>query len=194
MFDVSERLYLASGDTAEVRIVRDLSRPARRLESVASVRTLTEWISPEGGWTRRNGIVTVMSPEALAAELQGLRQESYAIYHRIARDDPKLRVELRSGGALFAFEQDERLLCWFQIAANGVLLGWGNVYDGAVNQHYYGPTGDMGDAVLPRFGVTSTGSYRFEYLGARLADGTLEAPDPGKEPTAAPPPPSASPQ
>ena len=57
-----------------------------------------------------------MSAEQLAAELQGLRQEPYAIYHRIAIGDSRLRVELRDGGALYFFDGDERLLCWFQLA------------------------------------------------------------------------------
>jgi hypothetical protein len=118
-----------------------------------------------------------MSAEERASELQGLRQEPYAIYHRIAVDDPGLRVELRDDGTLRFFDATERLLCWFQRAPNGVLLGWGNVYDGAINQHWYGPTADFGDARLPRFGVSSTGSFRFEYLGATLAEGELVEPD-----------------
>jgi hypothetical protein len=118
-----------------------------------------------------------MSAEERASELQGLRQEPYAIYHRIAVDDPGLRVELREDGTLRFFDATERLLCWLQRAPNGVLLGWGNVYDGAINQHWYGPTADFGDANLPRFGVSSTGSFRFEYLGATLAEGELVEPE-----------------
>ena len=66
--------------------------------------------------------------------------------------------------------RDERLLCWFQVAPNGVLLGWGNFFDGVVNQHYYGPVVPFGPAKLPKFGATSNGSYRFEYLTARFSD------------------------
>ena len=162
---------------AELRITRDLARPARRLESRTPDRTIIEWISPDGGWTRRDGEKLPMSAEELAAELQGLRQEPYAIYHRLARRDSRLRAELRDGGALYFYDSDERLLCWFQLAPNGVLLGWGNVYDGAINQHWYGPVADMGDAHLPRFGVAANGSFRFEYLGATLTEGPLATPE-----------------
>ena len=177
VFEVRERGYPSSGKVAELRITRDLSRPARRLESRTPERTIVEWISPDGGWRRRDGEKLPMSAEELAAELQGLRQEPYAIYHRLARRDPRLRAELRDGGALYFFDGDERLLCWFQLAPNGALLGWGNFYDGAVNQHWYGPVTDMGDVQLPRFGVAANGSFRFEYVGATLTEGPLAMPE-----------------
>ena len=88
LFEASERTLLNSGQQGELRIARDLSRPARLLESVTPERTVTEWLSPDGGWVRRDGVLTTMTAERLAAELQGLRQEPYAIYHRLARIDP----------------------------------------------------------------------------------------------------------
>jgi len=177
VFEARERGYLSSGQVAELKITRDLARPARRLESRTPQRTIIEWISPDGGWTRHDGDEASMSAEELAAKLQGLRQEPYAIYHRIAIGDPRMRVELRDGGALYFFDGDERLLCWFQLAPNGVLLGWGNFYDGAINQHWYGPVADMGDANLPRFGVAASGNFRFEYLGTTLTEGPLATPE-----------------
>jgi hypothetical protein len=177
-FVVTESIYPASGNRAEVRVARDFERPARLLVATSASGTRSEWISPDGGWTRRNDTLTAMTPEALAAELQGLAQEPYAIYHRIAKDDPALRVELRDGSNLFVFEGDERLLCWFQRAPNGTLLGWGNFYDGAINQHYYGPLVEFGPARLPKFGTTASGSYRFEYLLAGFSDDALAEPPP----------------
>jgi hypothetical protein len=177
VLEARERGHLSSGQVAELTITRDLARPARRLESRTPQRTIVEWISPDGGWIQRNGEKVSLTAEALAAELQGLRQEPYAIYHRLALRDPRLRAELRDGGALYFFDGDERLLCWFQLAPNGVLLGWGNFYDGAINQHWYGPVADMGDANLPRFGVAASGGFRFEYLGATLTEGPLATPE-----------------
>jgi hypothetical protein len=170
-FEVRERVYLSSGAVAELRIARDLSAYSRVLESVRPGKRIVEWISSDAGWVERDGKVTPMSAAELAAERQGLRQEPYAIYHRIARDDPALRVELRDDGQVFFFDSDERLLCWFQRAPNGVLLAWGNFYDGAINQHYYGPARDFGRYRLPRFGISSSGSMRFEYTAARALDG-----------------------
>ena len=166
------------GAPEAVAAARDFERPARLLVAVTATGTRTEWLSPEGGWTRRNGVVTPMPPERLAAELQGLAQEPYAIYHRIARSDPRLRVELRDSTNLYVFDGDERLLCWFQRAPNGTLLGWGNFYDGAINQHYYGPLVDVGSARLPKFGAAANGSFRFEYVSAGFSDEALADPGP----------------
>jgi hypothetical protein len=176
-FSVEERGFLRSGEVAQLRITRDLRRGARVIVNVTPSRHIVEWLSLERGWVMRDGKVTALAAEELAAELQGLKQEPYSIYHRIARNDRGIRVELREQNAmLFVFDHDERLLCWFQLDARGALLGWGNVYDGAINQHYYGPTTDMGDANLPKWGAASNGSFRFEYLSARLNDQPVAEP------------------
>lgn len=175
-FYAEERAFLRSGEVADLRIWRDFDGEARRLENRTPTRTIVEWLSPAGGWEARDGVLSPMSPSTLAAELQGLRQEPYAIYHRLALGDPKLRVELRDGPALYVFDADERLLCWFPLDRTGAPIGWGNVYDGAINQHYYGPLVDVGDANLPRWGVSGTGAFRFEYIAARLTDEAVTAP------------------
>lgn len=181
-FTVEERGFLRSGEVAQLRISRDLERGARRFESVTPTTTIMEWAAPEGGWVMNNGKVTAMPAAELAAELQGLKQEPYSIYHRLARNDEALRVELREQGAmLMVFDRDERVLCWFQLDPRGGLMGWGNFYDGRINQHYYGPLADMGDANLPKWGVASTGTFRFEYISARLTD------EPVAEPSRTPP-------
>jgi hypothetical protein len=170
-FSVEERGFLRSGEVAQLRITRDLRRGARVIENVTPSRTIVEWLSPERGWVMRDGKVTPLAAAELAAELQGLKQEPYSIYHRIARNDPGIRVELREQNAmLLVYDRDERILCWFQLDARGALLGWGNLYDAKINQHYYGPTADMGDANLPKWGAATNGSFRFEYVSARLND------------------------
>ncbi|MGH8242873.1 MAG: hypothetical protein ACRETY_05920 [Steroidobacteraceae bacterium] len=57
-----------------------------------------------------------------------------------------------------------------------MLLSWANFYDGVINQHYYGPSVDLGDVNLPKFGISSTGSFRFEYVSARLSNEELATP------------------
>jgi hypothetical protein len=174
-FIVEERGYLRSGDVAELTISRDFSARTRLLRRTTPSVTLIEWLSPSGGWTSRNGSVTPLSPEDLAIELQGLNQEPYAIYHRLAHNDSTLRVELRDN-ALYVYESGERLLCWFNLDARSGLVGWGNFYDGSINQHWYGPLTSFGVANLPKFGAQSTGGFRFEYLAARMADTPLREP------------------
>jgi len=181
-FTVEERGFMRSGEVAQLRISRDLQRGARRIENVTPTSTTVEWVAPEGGWTMSKGAVTPMPATELAAELQGLKQEPYSIYHRLARNDEALRVELREQNSmLMVFDRDERVLCWFQLDPRGGLVGWGNFYDGRINQHYYGPLGDMGDANLPKWGAASNGSFRFEYVSARLTD------EPVAEPSRTPP-------
>jgi hypothetical protein len=169
-FSVEERGFLRSGEVARLRITRDLRRGARILENVTPSRTIVEWLSPDGGWVMRDGKLTPLNATELTIERQGLKQEPYAIYHRIASNDPELRVELREQNTmLLVYDREERVLCWFQLDGGGALLGWGNVYDGGINQHFYGPTTDMGDANLPKWGAASNGSFRFEYVSARLS-------------------------
>ncbi len=170
-FEVAERAFLRSGETAELRIVRDFRKMTRLIERRSPSTTFKEWVAPDGGWSERNGARAEMPASELAAELYGLKQEPYFIYHRLATAPSELRVELRDEGAsLFVFDKDERLLCWFRLAQNGTMRGWGNFYDGAINEHYYGPVADMGDANLPRWGAAANGGFRFEYVRARLYD------------------------
>jgi len=177
-FYAEERAYLMSGEVAELRIWRDFATLSRRIENVTPSRRIVEWTTPKGGWVSRDGQVRRLDPVELAGEVQGLRQEPYAIYHRLARRDPALRAELRNDGArLVVFDAEERVLCWFDLDRRGALAGWGNHWQGNLNQHFYGPTADMGDANLPRFGVNNTGTFRFEYRLARLSPQPPPAPE-----------------
>jgi hypothetical protein len=175
-FYVEERVYLQSGDTAKLRIWRDLETGNRRLERSSAASSYVEWLSADGGFDVRDGKVNEYSPEDLAIELQGLRQEPYAVYRRLANGDPTLRVDLRNKNTLFVYDGEERLLCWFLLDGKGGNLSWGNFWNGNINQHYYGPIVDMGDANLPRWGVSTTGNFRFEYVLAKLIDETVKVP------------------
>jgi hypothetical protein len=177
IFEVEERAYLRSGEVAELRIVRDFRRRSRLIKRRTPSQVFREWVAPDGGWVERDGVRTPMTASELAAELYGARQEPYMIYHMLATSPEQLRVALRDEGAsLFVYDSDERLLSWFRLAANGSLRGWGNFFDGAINEHYYGPIVDMGDAHLPRWGAAANGGFRFEYVSGRLRDYALVEP------------------
>jgi hypothetical protein len=174
---VEERGFPRSGEITRLKISRDFQRGARVLENNTSTVETIEWLSPGGGWISRNGKVTPLTSEALALELRGLKQEPYAIYHRLARRDPGLRVQFRpDSSTLFAYDNDESVLCWFLLDAKGGLIGWGNFYNGNINQHYYGPLINLGDAAMPKWGAASNGSFRFEYVSADLVDTPLAEP------------------
>ena len=177
-FIVEEIVHLGNGETGRLWIGRDFERGARLLERTTPTQTYREWVAPEGGWIMRNGELRIMDSAELTTNVRGRRTEPYAIYHRLARNDPALRFELRDNGlSLFVFDGDERLLCWFRLASNGTLRGWGNFYNGRINEHHYGPLVDRGDANVPQFGAEAeVGGFRFEYTRARLRTAPLEEP------------------
>jgi hypothetical protein len=172
-----QNLYLRSGETGRLLIWRDLAGGVRRFEEIMPARHVIEILSPQGGWRSVNGAVQPMSAHELAVGRQGLRQEPYTLYHRIARRDPALRVELREQGrTLMVFDRDERVLSWFSLDDKQGVIGWGSHYNGNLNQHYYGPVVNVGDANLPKFGVASTGAFRFEYTKGNLSNTAVDMP------------------
>jgi hypothetical protein len=175
-FYVEERVFLQSGEEAQLKIWRDLDTGNRRLERTWPGGRYAEWLSASGGFEVRGGAVSGYSPEDLAIELQGLRQEPYAAYRRLARRDPALRVRLGGRNMLYVHDRDEHLLCWFVLDDKGRNISWGNFWNGSINQHYYGPTVDMGDVSLPRWGVSTTGNFRFEYVAGRMTEDTVQPP------------------
>lgn len=177
---VRETGYLRSGEVADIRIWRDFETGSLRLERTTPTQRYSEWSGERSAWTARNGVLQILTPAEHAVERQGFRQEPYAVYHRLARRDPGLRVQLRDDGrTLTIYDRDERVLCWFNLDAQGKLLGWGNHYDGNLNQHYYGPLIDLGNVNLPKFGAASTGVFRFEYIAGNLSnDPVAEPPKP----------------
>lgn len=176
-FELRERGYLNNGNILEMRIAYDFEQGARLIETTSLGKMTTEWLAPGAGWFERDAEMTHSSASDLAINLQAVQQEPYPIFHRIARNDPRLRVELRnSGAALYVYDADERLLCWFGLWPNGQARSWANFYNGVINQQFYGPAGRVGQATLPLWGVQQDGSYRFEHLGARFGNEPLVAP------------------
>jgi hypothetical protein len=173
-----QNLYLRTGETGKLRIWRDLHSGIRRFERLTESGHLIEILSPNGGWRSVNGVVEAMSVHELAVGLQGLKQEPYTLYHRIAKRDPALRFELRDNGlTLMVFDGDERVLSWFSLDSKQGVVGWGSHYNGNVNQHYYGPIERMGNVRLPKFGVASNGAFRFEYTKGEMLNTPVELPD-----------------
>lgn len=176
-FELRERGYLNNGDILEMRIVYDFEQGARLIETTSLGRTTTEWLAPGAGWFERDGEMTRSSAAELAINLHAVQQEPYPIFHRIARNDARLRVELRgNGAALYVYDADERLLCWFGLWPNGQARSWANFHNGVINQQFYGPADRVGEARLPLWGVQQDGSYRFEHVAARFGNSALAAP------------------
>jgi len=176
-FYVEEQVFLRSGEVADLKIWRDTVSGARRLERRTSSGRFVEWLAVEGGFDARNGLVRRLPPEELAVEMRGLKQEPYAIYRQIAARDPELRVELRDNSTLYFFDGDGQPLCWFLLNDVGAPISWANFYNGSINQHYYGPLVDVGDANLPKWGASAAG-LRFEYKAAKFLTAAVSQPTP----------------
>ncbi|MBO0324377.1 hypothetical protein J0X14_18865 [Muricauda sp. CAU 1633] len=173
-FIVYERAFLRSGKIANLKITRDLEKITRLIESKTDDTVYMEYIGVENGCTNRNGERAEMEKSELEVERQGLKQSPYYVYHRLAKEDSNLRVELTENeNRLNVYDRDQ-LLCWFLIDATGQQYSWGNIYNGAINQHFYGPYKKMGDAILPTWGSAMDGGFRFEYLVSEFRDGPAE--------------------
>lgn len=131
------------------------------------------------GWVMRNDTLRILPEAEVAAEAAGWAQEPYRIYRRLARRDPGIRVALIDGDRLEVYEAaTDHQLCWFVLDAGGGPLRWGNIYNGAVNEHVYGPLADFGPFRMPRWGTSTTGSWRFEYVEMRGSAEPFRIPPP----------------
>lgn len=168
---VEETAYLRSGATASVQIWRDLANTTRVIEMTSLGTVYREVLAEDAGYFVRNGERTDYSAEEFAAEKSGIEQAPYFIYHRLAKGDPNLRVTYNEDARkLEVHEVGGRLLCWFLLDEMGAILSWGNIYNGSVNRHIYGPLIDFGEARLPKWGAAIDGGWRFEYTKAVLSE------------------------
>ena len=162
---VRERAFPASlAGPIKAEFWRDLEVPAyRSLIEGPSIRRETRW-SEKGGWVNRNGVQSELTADAITANISDWRQEPYVMYHKLAVRDSSLHLELANDNRLEIFdEQNGKLLCWFVVDASGALLIWGNIYEGEVSEHVYGPLREFGQVSMPAWGTSTTGSWRFEY-------------------------------
>lgn len=157
---------------------RDLEQPAYRSHLTGPGLDRVEVRDEKRGWRVRNGQFSWMTQEQLRTEAAGWRQEPYTIYHRLARRDPALRLELTAENQLEIFDQSGHKLCWFVLDAAGAPIKWGNIFDGRVNEHLYGPVKRFGEFKMPAWGTSTDGSWRFEYVEIRLSEKPLALPAP----------------
>ena len=172
---VKEHAFLKSGETAVVEVWRDFEKLTRHLRVTSPSRKYVEVLGEESGWAEDDGRVKPLTGPEFEEQRQGLRQEPYSIYHRLAKGDPRLTVRPEGADRLNVYEND-RLLCWFVLDRKNRPISWGNHFAGAVNQHWYGPLVPIGPVLLPKWGSASDGRWRFEYVDASLGKKPLELP------------------
>lgn len=178
-FTVRERIYLGSGETAEAEIVRNLADVTRWIRLEAETFSYEEVLERDYGWRGRDGDAQNINEDEFRDERTGLEQSLYFVYHRLAKGDPRLRVEwIEDERRLNVYEDDERLLCWFFFNGRSEPISWANIYDGREVRHNYGPLIDVGDANFPKWGAAADASWRFEYLEARFSSQPAKMPGP----------------
>ena len=176
-FMVRETVYLANGETADLVVKRNLDDITRWISLSAESFEYEEVLDVTSGWSGRDGNAAAYTPEELAAERRGLEQSPYYVYHRLAKNDPMLRVEwLEEENRLNIYEGSERLLCWFFLDGRGNPMSWANIYNERENRHNYGPMVDVGDANFPKWGAAADASWRFEYVEARFSSEPVSMP------------------
>jgi hypothetical protein len=176
---VRERAYhLRFGGPLQADFWRDFDQPAyhSRVTGAGLDRT-TAW-DTLGGWRVREGVFSRFGSDELAMEIAGSRREPYRIYRALARRDAALRVSLQDGNRLVFSDRGGLTVCWFVLDASGAPLKWGNVYDGRVNEHTYGPLVQFGSFRMPAWGTSADGSWRFEYVAISASSETLRLPAP----------------
>lgn len=155
-------------DSVIAEFWRDLEKPKyRSLIRGSNLERETVW-SKDGGWVVKNGVRTQMTKETVAEEVLNWYQEPYVMYHKLAIRDPSLQLVLKHEKRLEIYSMDgKRILCWFEMDANGGLLLWGNYYQGEVSEHVYGPGRQIGAFRMPSWGTATNGSWRFEYVDVK---------------------------
>lgn len=171
---VKEHAFLRDGSVATVEIWRDFDALTRRIVTNSSTLRRVTVVGESSGWAERDGKVTRLAEPEFAKEKQGLAQEPYHIYHRLAKGDAKLQVELDGTDKLEVHDQDHGLLCWFVLDEKDNPISWANFYDGAITQHWYGPLQKFGPINLPKWGSAADGRWRFEYVEASMSADRLE--------------------
>ncbi len=172
---VYEKAFLRSGKEVDLKITRNLARTTRKIESRTAGTLNIEVIGEMQGCTWTQGEFEEIPKEAFDIERQGLQQSPYYIYHRLAMEDPEIRVVLvEDGNRLNIFENEDRLLCWFLIDGLGQQYSWGNIFNGKVNQHFYGPYKQLGESRFPTWGTSMDGRFRFEYIMAEFSGQPLD--------------------
>lgn len=175
-FYVEETAYLISGAVANLRIWRDLEETTRYIYAESPGRVFREIMEKDHGFSLTNGVRRDYSETEFAIEKAGREQGPYYVYHRLAKGDERLRVQYKEDKNRLDVYDGGRLLCWFLLNGQGRILSWGNIFDGEINQHIYGPLQDFGSVRLPKWGAAINGNWRFEYTLGELSPDARERP------------------
>ena len=123
------------------------------------------------GWRRfvRRTIRRRERAEEMQAHLGWWPGEIYVMYHRLAREDPALRL-VAAGDRAFTVLDDATgaHLGLFEVAASGELVRWTRFFGTDRVEYVYGPLKSFGAIRMPDWGTLTSGGFRFYYTDVRL--------------------------
>lgn len=98
--------------------------------------------------------------------------EIYVMYHRLAKGDPGLRLELSGERDFTAYDAETGdRLGRFWINAEGDMYRWRHGSEEEPVEYIYGPHKEFGEISFPEWGTQVDGSWMFEYVEVRWSAG-----------------------
>lgn len=171
---VVEKARSLKGDGIIGEFWRDLQYP-RESYTLNNRRDLVirTWWNKQGIWQTLNGKPNPRLPAGLHDEVLAYwHGEIYVMYHRLARQDSNLRLDMQDSRAFSAFDVNlERQLGTFWVNDDGELYRWRHE-DGT--EFIYGPHRQFGEISFPDWGTKVDGTWSFYYTEIRWS--TEEAP------------------
>jgi hypothetical protein len=159
---VIERSRSPRGDGIIGEFWRDLQTPRERYTLTNKAGLEVEfWWDERGVWQFINGEPSEL-PENLHAEVTAYWPgEIYVMYHRLAKEDPTLRLDKNDDNSFTAIDEKlDRRLGTFWVNEDGDLYRWRHD-DGT--EYIYGPHRQFGEISFPDWGSLVDGSWSFYY-------------------------------
>ncbi len=126
----------------------------------------------KAGWRLTDGTLTHLTDVEMQEWRGRWRGNLYVMYHRLAKQDPRLRLAREGGRRVGVHDaQTAERLCWFEVSASGEITKWGAAFGGESEEWVYGPLADFGPIRMPAWGARVDGTYRFRYLSVSLSSG-----------------------
>jgi len=141
-------------------IHNDFTQPRVRFEATSSEINRQRAINVDQGWRIREGEHFHMTPKQFDEDYAWWEANIYRTLVRLANDDPDLTPTSIGERRLEIHRSDGKRLNWFELSATGepVRFGTYDNEDGTV----FGPLASAGAVKYPRWGVNSTGTFRYE--------------------------------
>jgi hypothetical protein len=143
-------------------IFNDFTQPRVRFEAKSAEMDRQRAINGDTGWRIREGEHFHMTPKQFEEDRSWWEANIYRTIVRLSNDDPDLTPTAIGDRRLEIHRGDGKRLCWFELNAVGepVRFGTYDNEDGTV----FGPLANAGAVKYPRWGVNSTGTFRYEVI------------------------------